>query len=178
MTRSKTFDFGNIAYDGHVPARNNARVTLEVRDTDKGPEVSIQGEIWNHLNGRNRDILSGGQNLDTMAEYLTGTAPFDTLCAIWKRWHLNGLNPGCEHQRAEGWAARPIDPSKPTSAYGKHFPGQQYDSWNMLTWVRRDEHPEGLMSHPCPTCGYKYGSAWLYEPIPADVMETLNGLLA
>ena len=35
----------------------------------------------------------------------------------------------------------------------------------------RSEHPEGLLSKPCPTCGYPYGSAWLYDPLPPDVIE-------
>jgi len=142
MTRTKTFYFGNVAYDGHVPARNQARVVLELRDTEKGPEVSICGEIWEPVGKRNRDLLSCGQNLDTMAEYLTGSPTFDTLYALWKRWHLNGMRSACEHQRARG-----------------------------ETWT---SHP----SAECPDCGYKLGHAWLYEPIPADVMETLNRLLA
>ncbi len=104
----------------------------------------------------------------------------DTMLAefrrAWKAWHLNDMRAGCEHQRAEGWADRPIDPSKPTSAYGKHFDGQKQSSWNMLAWVRRDEHPEGLLSHPCPTCGYKYGTAWLHEDIPSEVLDFLSSL--
>ncbi|KKK83807.1 hypothetical protein LCGC14_2789720, partial [marine sediment metagenome] len=44
---------------------------------------------------------------------------------------------------------------------------------NMLTWITRKEHPFGLLSYPCPVCGYKYGSAWLYEPLPQDVIDFL-----
>ena len=33
------------------------------------------------------------------------------------------------------------NPTKPTRSYGKHFEGQRHDSWNLLGWVRRDEHP-------------------------------------
>lgn len=38
------------------------------------------------------------------------------------------------------------------------------------------EHPEGLLTKPCPECGYAYGSAWLYEEVPADVLGFLHGL--
>jgi hypothetical protein len=43
-------------------------------------------------------------------------------------------------------------------------------------WVDYREHPDGLLSRPCPVCGYKYGSAWLYEEIPADVIAWLQAL--
>lgn len=36
--------------------------------------------------------------------------------------------------------------------------------------VTEKEHPRGLLSKPCPACGYLYGSAWLFEPLPADVL--------
>jgi hypothetical protein len=95
---------------------------------------------------------------------------------VWARWHLNDMRAGCEHQRAAGRDKRPIDQSKPTTAYGRHFPGQRHDSWNLLGWVREDEHPEGLMCRACPECGYRYGTAWLSEDVPADVLDFLRGL--
>lgn len=39
-----------------------------------------------------------------------------------------------------------------------------------LGWRRYDDHP----SEPCPTCGYKYGTAWLYEAIPPVVLARLQ----
>ena len=38
----------------------------------------------------------------------------------------------------------------------------------MLGWLREEEHPGGILCKPCPECGYKYGSAWVYFPIPAE----------
>lgn len=98
------------------------------------------------------------------------------FAAIWRRWHLNDMHAGCEHQRAMGWDKKPIDPLKPTSTYGKHFEGQQMPSWNMLAWVTQKEHPEGLLARPCPVCGYKYGTSWVFESIPNEVIEYLNSL--
>ncbi len=43
-------------------------------------------------------------------------------------------------------------------------------------WVRADVHPEGMLLRKCPECGYEYGSRWLYEPVPEDVLEFLKGL--
>ncbi len=103
-------------------------------------------------------------------------ATLDRFFDLWKRWHLNDMRAGCEHQRAEKWDERPIDPSKPLNTYGRHFPGQKLDSWNMLAWVRPDEHPEGLLGKPCPVCGYKYGTAWCQEDVPLEVIEWLKAL--
>ena len=126
----------------------------------------------------------GGQCVDTLAAVLErGTrAPGLTaedgarLLEVWRRWHGNGMQAGCSHQCAAGWAERPIDPAKPTNVYGTHFAGQRSPSWNMLAWVSAKEHPEGLMSRPCSTCGYPYGSAWLFEPLPAEVEAFIRGL--
>lgn len=43
-------------------------------------------------------------------------------------------------------------------------------------WVKPEEHPRGLLCKPCEVCGYKYGSAWLKESVPADVLAWLRGL--
>jgi hypothetical protein len=43
-------------------------------------------------------------------------------------------------------------------------------------WLYEKDHPEGVLSKPCPVCGYKYGSAWLREEVPADVLEWLREL--
>ncbi len=37
-----------------------------------------------------------------------------------------------------------------------------------LGWLRENEHPDGILCRPCPECGYKYGSSWVYFPIPED----------
>lgn len=45
--------------------------------------------------------------------------------------------------------------------------------------VYEKDHSKGILCKPCPVCGYKYGSSWLYEPIPvADekiIYELLEG---
>jgi class 3 adenylate cyclase len=131
--------------------------------------------------------LDGWGRPDTVAELLADglglvngwtEAEVARLLEIGHRYHLNGLNAGCEHQRAEGWDKRPIDPSKPTNAYGRHFEGQQGDSWNMLGWVRPDEHPDGLLTKPCPVCGYGYGTAWKHEQLPADIEAEVAAIMA
>lgn len=43
-------------------------------------------------------------------------------------------------------------------------------------WVSPSEHPRGLLGKPCEVCGYKYGTSWLHEEVPADVLEWLRSL--
>lgn len=45
-----------------------------------------------------------------------------------------------------------------------------------LGWIRPEEHPDGILCRPCPVCGYKYGSAWIREEVPKDVIEWLFSL--
>ena len=43
-------------------------------------------------------------------------------------------------------------------------------------WIKESEHPRGTLSKPCPICGYEYGSRWLHEDVPGDVIEWLESL--
>lgn len=112
-------------------------VDIEVKETDKGPELSISAELRRSGHG----VMFGQCRDEVKAVALRGTPIMPRreilrMVDIWERWHMNGMQAGCEHQRALGW-----------NSY--------------------DEHP----SEPCPTCGYKYGTAWLYEPLPQDVID-------
>lgn len=42
--------------------------------------------------------------------------------------------------------------------------------------VYETEHPRGVLTKPCPECGYKYGSAWLYEHPTQEVIDFLSSL--
>lgn len=46
----------------------------------------------------------------------------------------------------------------------------------MRGWVRFDESDLGILCKPCPVCGYKYGTSWLKEEVPQDVLEWLSSL--
>lgn len=93
---------------------------------------------------------------------------------LWDRWHLNTMRAGCAHQREEGWHLRKIDASKPLRAYGRFLGKDNMPARNMLTWVRPSEHPDGLLTKPCDTCGWKYGSGWAYEQVPTEVLDEIR----
>ena len=50
-----------------------------------------------------------------------------------------------------------------------------------LGWLKETEHPNGILNKPCPVCGYKYGSSWVYFPIPENdekiIIELLGGAI-
>lgn len=64
----------------------------------------------------------------------------------------------------------------------RYEPQKKYD-WNngateesTLGWLSPEEHPDGILSKPCPVCGYKYGTSWLKEDVPEDVLQFLYNL--
>lgn len=120
---------------------------------------------------------SCGQCLDALDRLIGKHLPNELvrqLGYVWRRWHLNNMRAGCEHQRKAGWDQIPIDPDKPLDAYGK-FAGD-VPTWNMAIWVYKKDHPAGLLMEPCPECGYRYGSQWLREPLPENFQEWFDSL--
>ena len=91
---------------------------------------------------------------------------FDSLCpgwnpeliaqfrAVWKRWHLNDMTPGSPAQMQ--WLRG--NPEAPRD----------------YTWASKALADAGL--NPDPSNGYKYGHAWLFEPVPSDVLSFLQSL--
>jgi hypothetical protein len=149
---------GSLSAARYVIAQDGDFHGLDVRENDAPRGFVLVGESW-------------GQIREEIAEFFPEVVPLFP-------WHLNNMKVACVHQEAEGWGERPIDPTKPTDTYGKHFPGQVSSSWNMLAWVRRDEHPQGLLSEPCPVCGYRYGSAWLKRELPPEIIALAETVCA
>lgn len=165
----------------------DGRVFVEIELHHRNDHTEDQSERELSIAGvegpkRNGDARGGcGQIVDSLAdiyELSEGWTPemVAKLADVWNRWHLNDMKAGCEHQRAAGWGTTPIDPDKPTNSYGRHFPDQKHDTWNLAGWVKRSEWEGGLMCEPCWVCGYRYGTAWLYEAIPDDVLDWLRAL--
>jgi hypothetical protein len=171
---------------GTMPHGRQVYVDVELRERDGVERLSITGEIGHPNSLRTGNADTCGQCQDTIREALNNDTlkpaegwtlqKIERLLDAWETSHLNDMVPGCEHQMAAGWDHRPIDPSKPLRAYGKHFPGQSGSSWNMAGWVRPDEHPDGLLTKPCPVCGYRYGTEWKTQPIPDYVRELVEPL--
>lgn len=95
----KRFNFGKIDYYGNGRKSNLVTVDIEYREKDGKKCFSASGSIWNN---RQSDILSGGQNLDTIARYIKSPV-FTQIFRLWNLYHLNDMHPECEHQAAAGW---------------------------------------------------------------------------
>ena len=221
----RTFNFGKIDYLNHGRKDCAVTVDLELRETEKGQELSICGEIWN---ARHTDIYCGGQNLDTIARYVKSPV-FKELFRFWELYHLNGMHPECVHQAAFGWRdiakrkvplytftltreardaqqdlkrrimqAAKVGESWTTSPQEQQLLSLSYSltyhaealpealasfykldktESKALGWLRENEHPEGILSRPCPVCGYKYGSAWNFFPIPEQDLARIKELI-
>jgi len=130
-----------------------AYITWELEDG----KFSMCAEVWNHIK---MDIIRGGQCVDDVAAMFPNDKKARRMRAIWERWHLNDCRAGCEHQRAAKWEDKRIDSGGERGLFACH--------------VRPDEHPEGLLTKPCPVCGYKYGTAWLKEALPPEVVAEIE----
>lgn len=103
MKKIKGFHFGSIDYTGNGRKDCQIVITVELRDTEKGPEFSASGIVT-----RGRGTVAAGQILDSAKEAFHRCGrpvpeDFEKIYCFWQKYHLNGMHPECEHQRAAGW---------------------------------------------------------------------------
>lgn len=129
------------------------KINVELRNDEHGRrELSIVGEINTHTFGQCdasiRELVEQhGSGHRDKGEILK-------LLDIWDRWHLNTMRAGTPRQQE---ILRP---------WLKRTPNKDYT-----------EQCDYLFSHGLLIDdGYKYGTAWLYEPLPDDVITFISGL--
>lgn len=153
---SKTFKFDKIAFYG-TRRINTPEVTMELRDTAKGPELSICGDVWN---SKHTDIVMGGQCLDEMKKFkeLRFNSLFNKLYKWWELYHLNGMHAGTIKQEnaIKEWHAK--------------------DKYKAFTYDEDCKYLDsiGLLDDD----GYRYGSSWLYRAIPDEDLNEIKALLS
>lgn len=174
-----------------------ARGFAKIQFSNDG-SLSICGVIGPTSNGCCKGSL--GQCVDEIRE---GTPIGDwtpemlaKFCDIWDRWHLNDLRPECEHQRELGWKEQACEqffaslpyrldiyeaPKEEVAPY--YQPKKPLYSGDVGAverktrgWVRYEESELGILCKPCPVCGYKYGSSWIKEEVPQDILDWLFAL--
>ena len=184
---------------GHTTKGTPCYVDIEFRRGVKGVELSICGEIPYRKDdfeagtgGQCREVVRG------IAKPAYSRADLFRLYELWERWHMNGLRAGCEHQRALGWktcpghytqkSARRVESDGYFEPLFSNLKGKaditncagQSETITGDVYIGSDFYHGSLrcsfdvLSKPCPTCGYKYGSAWMFEEIPAEVIEEIK----
>lgn len=53
----------------------------------------------------------------------------------------------------------------------------EHEETKRLGWLSEKKHSKGILSKPCPVCGHRYGSAWVYYPIPPEDEKIILNLL-
>lgn len=157
----KTIEFGEIDYLGNGRENCPVGVEIELRETNKGIELSVRGEYCR------------GQCLDEIAQYVH-TPLFKEIYGYWKKYHLNGMHAGTPEQEK---ALRDAE------AAGVDFSDESYKKYS---WKSPREDRGAAYSRYEKQCNYlksvglyevdyegspyKYGHSWLYQPIPEDVL--------
>ena len=124
----------------------------------KNGKLSISGVIGPLANSYARG--SAGQIIMSdwaISEYAPGWSKDleQAFRDVWRRWHLNNMRAGTPAQEAE---------------LRKHkFPGYPASYY---TWAKGILETAGLQ----PDNGYNYGSRWLTEALPDDVISFLESL--
>jgi len=171
-------DFFKVCRLGTVTVGRNDRVNVFVRIEYKGGRLSICGTEGPYPSGNcagatgQIDTLLKPSSFNTCAPGWS-TETIDKFLRAWERWHLNDMVAGTPRQmrfirkrQKEANAKSSLHREAP-HAYASRMGFQSYYDmeccWLADARILVDK-------------GYSFGSAWLREEVPADVLEWLRGL--
>ena len=152
---TKTFWFKHINWGPGYDKPGRAAVEVTLTYKDKGPCLSISAMAYGwHA----REPFMCGQCLEELeSTSLKDNDLFQELYGYWKKWHLNDLHAGTPKQETC------ID----AAIQSGELPRYKYRA------VRDLLDKKGLLID----CDYEYGTGWLYEPIPADVLARIETII-
>lgn len=147
-----------VTIDVEVKRAGRTRETTEHDQIENPLSFSMSCGVWNQ---RETDITSGGQNCEVLNDLTVFADGFDAekaarLVELWQRWHLNTMRAGCAH----------VEPVYTTDQYKRRV-------------VDMDATPacpvnRGTEREPDH---YRYGRAWLTEPLPEGFTDTIRANL-
>jgi hypothetical protein len=120
----------------------------------KGLCFSGSGTIYNHLG----EMVSGGQNIDEIAQLLPNNGFVQRFAEIHSEWHLNDLTPGTEKQMEF------------INKYVKLAYEKSNSELSFYEFAVKKLKEIGLLIDD----GYKYGTAWLFRKIPDKIVEEIK----
>lgn len=140
--------FGKIDYNGTGRKVNDVEIEMELKDGVFRASGSIK-------NARGTDSLSGGQNIDEIADLMKDNKDVQEIRDLWHKYHLNNLHAGTEKQE---------------DALMKKFGNRNASDY--------DKHVEYLKSVGLyEDDGYKYGTGWLKREIPDNDKRRIISLI-
>lgn len=130
----------------------DGKISADIDIHIEAGRLSITGVVYEgeRLLRSERNLISAGQCLEDARTLLP-----EKLSEIWERWHLNDMRAGTFSQEQ---ALREVK-----------------DSFDRLSWYEQAcdyLNSVGLLYDN----GYKYGTAWLTEELPEDVIEYVKNL--
>ena len=130
----------------------------------KNPErLSICGDIYYgkkwFQGGQINNVIRNALEQNAFMRLKIPRESLEKLLEIWEEWHLNDLRAYCIHQKPIIQRIKKETPELLASGL------ERYKKLKQIPELKQ-----------CPECGYEYGSAWLYEPIPKEVKKFLTSL--
>jgi len=158
-TKKQTIDLGKIDFNETGRKINSVEIEVELKDNSV---LSICGSVWNN---QKTDIISGGQNLDTLKPYFENNSLFHKLWLLCKNYHLNDMQDGTALQMAHlETVSHKYNGTITTTV--------SYSSW--YDWACSELDKVGLLTTTHKNKPYKFGSQWIKKEIPPDVLEFLD----
>jgi hypothetical protein len=154
------------------PATTAPYLDVDLKPITEITELSITGTV---RKPDRSDAYTCGQICDTVQEYFGKSRTIRRICEIWQRYHLNGMRAGTRVQME--------------ALAGLKFTTGEF--YKLRCEVLAEKH---LLDVPIPEesrenfrymvgadgelpTTYRFGSAWLYEPIPPEVLDELRQLI-
>lgn len=160
--KSRVLEFGKIDYHNIGRKINAVSVNFGLKVMSDGTyRFSVCGDIWNL---KRTDVIHCGQCLDAkeLDKLAKEHKSFALIRELWSKYHLNDLHAGTKEQE-EALAM----------AYEKGALRKNSD------YDERCEYLKSIGLYEVKHKGslYRYGSAWLFSPIPDDALEQINLIL-
>jgi hypothetical protein len=135
-------------------------IKIRYEDRNGGMELAISGVIGPKRNGDATGSCGQIRGYEIHEAFSEGwdAESYAKLMEVWERWHLNRTNAGTPAQSE--W----IRDHKP------EFKESGYTDW--FVWACEGLAEAGLN----PDGDYRYGSAWLAEEVPEEVLIWLKNL--
>jgi len=148
------------------PSRGEIEVSLTTDESRGHLRLSLQGSLWTLR--RKRDPWCGGQCHDEIAEAYPDVPLVIRIVEVWNRWHLNDMRAGSPRQEAALNKKFGIPRRYEYRGSGRADAYTQTCEYLRSIGLYEDDRHPPVVEGPS---GYRYGTAWLYEPLPQAIVD-------